>query len=194
MDCLRRTQILDAAQRLLCHYGPAKTTVADIAREAGIGVGTVYLEFSSKESIAVELARRHHDAILAAMRAAAQPPEPTPHAERLLHVLRARAEGFLRMRELGVHGVDLLRGRGCAGACEVQRGFQGHERALIEALLRAGGDAGEFHVDDPAALATAVLQAFIAFTAPAIHNLDPGQLPGELIRLHALVLRGLARR
>jgi len=192
VDCLRRTQILDAAQRLLCHYGPAKTTVADIAREAGIGVGTVYLEFASKEAIAIELARRHHEAILAAMRAAAQPEEQISHARRILDLFRARADGFLRMRELGVHGVELL--RGCAGACEVQRGFHDQERALVEALLRAGAEAGEFFVDDPPALATALLQAFCAFTAPAIHHRDRDQLPGELTRLHALILHGLAPR
>ena len=32
----RRAQILDAAERLLHHYGHAKTTVAEIAREAAL--------------------------------------------------------------------------------------------------------------------------------------------------------------
>ena len=37
----RRLLILEAAGRLFRHYGPFKTTVADIAREARVGVGTV---------------------------------------------------------------------------------------------------------------------------------------------------------
>jgi hypothetical protein len=47
----RRQTILAAAERLLRHYGPGKTTIAEIAREADVGVGTVYLEFSSKDAI-----------------------------------------------------------------------------------------------------------------------------------------------
>src|SRR4029079_9279854 len=67
----RREQILSAADRLLRHYGPNKTTVADVAREAGIGVGSVYLEFPSKDALIEELSRARHRAVLAAMRAAA---------------------------------------------------------------------------------------------------------------------------
>src|SRR5258705_1122081 len=48
-----RDAILDAAQRLFARYGYRKTTVDELAREAGIAKGTVYLYFKSKEEIAV---------------------------------------------------------------------------------------------------------------------------------------------
>src|SRR5512140_1621330 len=70
-EAQRRAIILAAADRLLRHYGPQKTTVADVAREAGVGVGTVYLEFPSKDAIVEELSRARHRAVLDAMRAAA---------------------------------------------------------------------------------------------------------------------------
>src|SRR5437763_1237801 len=41
-------RILDAADRLLARYGYQKMTVDDLAREAGIGKGTVYLSFPGK--------------------------------------------------------------------------------------------------------------------------------------------------
>ena len=47
----RRELILDAADRLLAHFGYKKMTVEDIAKEAGIGKGTVYLHFASKEEV-----------------------------------------------------------------------------------------------------------------------------------------------
>jgi len=57
----RRRVILDTAARLLRHYGPAKTTMADIARAADIAVGSVYLEFASKEVGVVHVhPRRRH--------------------------------------------------------------------------------------------------------------------------------------
>ena len=43
--------ILDAADRLLARYGYKKMTVDDLANEVGIGKGTVYLHFSSKEEV-----------------------------------------------------------------------------------------------------------------------------------------------
>ncbi|MGB1285967.1 MAG: TetR/AcrR family transcriptional regulator, partial [Aggregatilineales bacterium] len=47
----RETRILNAASRLIVHYGYDKTTVSDIAREAGISKGAIYLHFKSKDAL-----------------------------------------------------------------------------------------------------------------------------------------------
>jgi AcrR family transcriptional regulator len=47
----RRERLLDAAARLFARWGFAKTSVAEIAREAGISKGAVYLEFPDKEAV-----------------------------------------------------------------------------------------------------------------------------------------------
>ena len=47
----RRCRILAAAARLLADGGVNRTTIAGIAREAGVAVGSVYLEFQSKDDI-----------------------------------------------------------------------------------------------------------------------------------------------
>src|SRR3954469_17438186 len=48
-----RDAILDATDELLKKFGYRKMTIDDLAREVGIGKGTVYLHFSSKEEIAL---------------------------------------------------------------------------------------------------------------------------------------------
>ena len=48
-----RDDILDATDRLLSKNGYKKMTIDDLAREVGIGKGSVYLHFSSKEEIAL---------------------------------------------------------------------------------------------------------------------------------------------
>jgi AcrR family transcriptional regulator len=48
---MRRTQILEAAQRLVAEKGWAATTYADICREAGISNGVLTYHFKSKEDI-----------------------------------------------------------------------------------------------------------------------------------------------
>lgn len=47
----RRERILDAAESLITHYGYDKTTVSDIAREAGVSKGAIYLHFDSKDAL-----------------------------------------------------------------------------------------------------------------------------------------------
>jgi AcrR family transcriptional regulator len=48
-----REALLDATDRLLAECGYQKMTIDDLAREVGIGKGSVYLHFSSKEEIAL---------------------------------------------------------------------------------------------------------------------------------------------
>jgi AcrR family transcriptional regulator len=59
-----RDDILDATDRLLARFGYKKMTIDDLAQEVGIGKGTVYLHFSSKEEIALS----HIDRIIERMK------------------------------------------------------------------------------------------------------------------------------
>lgn len=54
----RAGRILDAAARLIIHYGYDKTTVSDIAREAGVSKGAIYLHWESKEALFEALLER----------------------------------------------------------------------------------------------------------------------------------------
>jgi AcrR family transcriptional regulator len=47
----RREQLLQSAAALFSHWGFDKTSVDDIAREAGISKGAVYLEFPNKDAL-----------------------------------------------------------------------------------------------------------------------------------------------
>jgi AcrR family transcriptional regulator len=60
-----RDEILDATDRLLTRYGYKKMTIDDLAQEVGIGKGSVYLHFSSKEEIALS----HVDRIIERLKA-----------------------------------------------------------------------------------------------------------------------------
>jgi len=57
----RAHRILDAAGRLISHYGYDKTTVSDIAREAGVSKGAIYLHWKSKEDLFTDLLNREMD-------------------------------------------------------------------------------------------------------------------------------------
>lgn len=51
----REKLIFEATERLLGKFGYDKTTVADIAREAGISKGAIYLHFKSKDELVEKL-------------------------------------------------------------------------------------------------------------------------------------------
>ncbi len=52
-----RERILDAAKAVFAEFG-AEAQMDDVARSAGVGVGTVYRHFPTKEALLVELVRQ----------------------------------------------------------------------------------------------------------------------------------------
>jgi len=67
----KRKRILEAARKRFRHYGFKKTTMQEVARDAGVAVGTLYLYFKDKDELLVAgteeyvaLHRRHAEAIL----------------------------------------------------------------------------------------------------------------------------------
>jgi AcrR family transcriptional regulator len=66
----RREEILAAARRVVAARGLRGTTIADIADEAGIALGTIYLYFPSKEAVFAALSQHLHGLIAGALTAA----------------------------------------------------------------------------------------------------------------------------
>lgn len=187
---MRRAEILVAAEQLFQHYGFAKTTVADIAREANIGVGSVYLEFPSKDSIASELAEQCRQSVLEAMQVVAQ--SPGNFSERLLQLLEARLRGLHDSVRKGMHGRDVV-----FAACEatelVNQSYAQAESDLLGDFLAAGNEAGAFSVADVPTTARILLRTYDAVFPP--ERIRDVAAREELATLHALILGGvLARR
>jgi len=57
----KKQLILEAAEILLHKFGYSKTSLDDIAKEAGLGKGTIYYYFESKEEIFIAIAMQHSD-------------------------------------------------------------------------------------------------------------------------------------
>lgn len=65
----RQEVILDSARVLFGRYGLEKTTVEDIAKQAGISKGAIYLDFPNKDEIFVAIVRQFKDSEFARMTA-----------------------------------------------------------------------------------------------------------------------------
>jgi AcrR family transcriptional regulator len=101
-----RRAILNAARARFLHYGFKKTTIDEIAADASIGKGTVYLYFENKEEILLTIAREVKRNITDQMRAIAGSlavPE-----EKLRRMFLASILSVHDVSQVTVHGCELV--------------------------------------------------------------------------------------
>jgi AcrR family transcriptional regulator len=190
-----RDAILDAAERLLAYYGYRKTTMDDLAREAGIGKGTVYLHFPSKEEVALCTIDRIVDRLLERLRAIADADEPV--AERLQRMLFTRVLfRFDSVKDYSQSLDDLLASLRKAYLVRRQRYFEA-EAEVFARVLRQGRDTAQLVFDDALATAHALLLATNALLPSALSARELGKrkdIQEKATRVSQLLLAGLQRR
>lgn len=150
-------RIIDGWNRLLSRYGYRKLTMDDLASEVGIGKGTIYLYFRSKE----DLVYSHIDRVVRQL------------IERLKRVLRSTLSPGDKLREMIVLRVtfrfdavqsfpeslsEMFRDFR-AGVLERREHYFKEEAKVFAAALRQGQRAGVFRNTDHVTTATAILAA-----------------------------------
>lgn len=139
-----REVLLEAAQRLVDQYGVADVTMDAVAHEAGVGKGTVFRRFDSREGLMGALLNRSETAWQASV--ISGPPPLGPGAPPL-----DRLHAFGRSRlTVNLHHADLIFAAGSAGS----RNYAAYSFAAthVRYLLGELGVTG-----DIALLATALL-------------------------------------
>ena len=172
-----RERILDAAERLLGRYGYRKMTVEDIASEAGIGKGTVYLSFPSKEEVVLATVDRIVDAVceeMARIGASAAPPAARLRAMLLARVL-VRFDRVSGYRESLNDLLSSIRG----GLLERRERHFDREAELLGAIIRDGQRTAEIVAGNGTRLGRALVLATNSFLP---YSLSPGEL-GDRHRL-----------
>jgi len=147
-------QIVDAAVRVFARSGYYNSRVSDIAREAGIASGTIYLYFRTKDEILVTLFREKMAQFVAHVRAEiAREPDAVAKIRRLVARHFAVLEDDPAVAE--VVQVELRQGH------KFFRGASAHEVSayfdLISSVLEQGVAAGQLRGDLPVKMATKVL-------------------------------------
>ncbi|HET9478273.1 MAG TPA: TetR/AcrR family transcriptional regulator [Pyrinomonadaceae bacterium] len=140
----KREAILRAATRVFAHNGYFNSKVADIAREAGVADGTVYLYFKSKEEILHSIFDRSVDEALAAARKQIQ--MLTDPREKLRRIALLHLEKLGADRDLAVVFQVELRGSTKFMEEFSAAGFAEY-LALIRATFEEGQQAGVFRSD-----------------------------------------------
>jgi AcrR family transcriptional regulator len=190
-----RDGILDATERLLARYGYRKMTVEDIAREVGVGKGTIYLHFSSKEEIVLS----HVDRIVERVK------------ERLWEIARSEETAAARLRSMLLTRVlfrfdsiqqytqslnDLLAVLR-PGLLARRAVYFDEEAQIFAQVLNEGRESGELQFEDALTSAYGMLHATNSLLPYSLSTTELGEreeVKDKTSVIADLILKGLLKR
>ena len=184
--------ILDAADRLLARYGYKKMTIEDLAHEVGIGKGTIYLHFRSKEEIVLSHIDRIVRRVLERLEAIAAG-DAAP-AAKLRDILITRVMfRFDSVQHYTESISDVLRELRSAVLERRERYFE-EEAEICAEVLRQGQRAKVFKRQDPVAAARALVSAtnsLLPFNLTTRELGERAHVEERVTRIAHILLNGL---
>ena len=186
-----RQKILDAAEHRLWHYGFKKTTIDEIASDAGVGKGTVYLYFESKEDIGLTIMAQYKDASLKNTEAIAQDTTKSP-VQKLKEMLQKPMLDAHRRCSKSPATLELV----VAIKPHIQarlRPYTEQEYALLAGVLEEGNRQGLFDVPDTLRAARTLKTMCLGFLPPYPCVASPDEIAAEISEIVDLTVRGLRK-
>ena len=186
-----RQKILEAAEQRLWRYGFKKTTIDEIASDAGVGKGTVYLYFESKEDIGLAIIANYKEKSLRRIEAIARAADKSP-AEKLKEMLQdsiltahRKCQDSPAMLELVVAIKPHIR-------AHVQP-FTERELGLIAEVLEEGNRLGVFDVPDTPRAARTLKMMTNGLLPPYPSVTSQEEIASEISEMVDLTVRGLRK-
>ncbi len=189
-----RDAILDATDRLLARYGYKKMTIDDLAQEVGIGKGSIYLHFSSKEEIALS----HIDRIIERLkeRLWSIAKSPASAEERLAEMLVERVLFRFDSVQHYTQSLNNLLANIRSSLLERRKRYFNEEATIFASVIIEGQAATRIVDGDPRDLAETLLSATNSLLPYSLSSVELGDRDeiGDRIRKTAeILIRGLSR-
>lgn len=190
-----KSAILDAAERLLAGSGYKKMTIDDLAAEVGIGKGSVYLHFSSKEEIALS----HIDRIIERLkgRLAGIAAKKVPAEQRLREMLVERVIFRFDSVQHYTQSLNDIFAKIRSSLLERRKRHFEEEARIFATLIKEGIDAGEFVKANPSDIAQALLVATNSLLPYSLSTQELGerrQIERRATQVTNLLLKGVISR
>lgn len=154
----RRAEILDAALNLFGRYGYRRTSIDDIAREAGIAKGTVYLSFASKDEVFLAVSQALVERMFAEAETARQ--RPGTAQERLTGMTIAWFGRYFDTVSSSPHAAELMDAKHRLCADVVSR-YSSQYRKLLRDTVADADAAGQLDLQAAAVSADTVADLLI---------------------------------
>jgi len=187
-----RDLILDAVDALLARYGYGKMTMEDVAKQVGIGKGTIYLHFPSKEELVLAHIDRIAGTVVRKLEELAGSSDPIDRRLRRMLVLRVlhRFDSVVHYSQsLG----DLLSSVR-APLLVRRRAYFEKEAGVFEGVLREGARTGSLDCPDPRATSFVLIQStnsLLPFNLSVAELGRREELEDEVGRIADLLIKGL---
>lgn len=184
----KKSTILESARQLFRQHGYKRTSMDDIAHEAGVAKGTLYIYFPSKEQLFIAVSQQFHSSMMAKLREAGA--LNLPLAEKMIALMDARIGEILRWKSGTPHAQDLI--------ATYQRLVEADEsssyeefRGLVARALKDGIREGEADPKAAGLSFDAALDTLIAVAAGAAWRSNPKIFDEQLSRSLRLCLKGM---
>lgn len=190
-----RDLILDAADRLMTHYGYKKMSMDDLAHELKISKATIYQHFESKEEVALCRIDRAIDLLKAKLNEIVCSSESAPNRLRQMLIMRVtfRVEN---VRHYTGSLNDILAAIRPALQKRHQRHFEEEEKLFIE-VLEDGSRKGELDFENSGSTARALIHAtnsLLPYSLSPEECSDQKILRQQTTVIADLLLNGLKKR
>jgi len=162
---VRREQILDAAARAYTDKGVWSATMSDVADEAGVAKGTIYLYFDSKEKLLAGLQDRYTQEIVQRSRDLLEGDTSGSGIERFDRFLEDMIDYYVERRDLH---------RALFHAAAVSEAESLHQMGeLLKDFVQRGVEEGQFAVTDVGFTSDFLLGGLHGALVPVLHEPNP---------------------
>jgi AcrR family transcriptional regulator len=185
-----RDQIVKAAHEHFAHYGYAKTTVADLAREIGFSKAYIYRFFESKQAIGEAICADCLDNLFGQVRDSVEQGQGATDKLRKFAktVTTAGVELFFADRKLYE-----IAAQASAEKWSATQAYSERLQDLLEEILKEGRESGEFERKTPLdETRRSIFYALLPFIDPLFLERSLDLLPDAQVEVTGLVLRSLA--
>lgn len=189
-----RDAILDATDRLLARSGYKKMTIDELAHEVGIGKGSIYLHFASKEEIALSHIDRIVDRLKARLRHIADGKEAA--GVRLHKMLLERVLYRFDSVQHYTQSLDELLSRLRVQLLARRQRYFSEESRIFAEVIANGIESGELAPADPLAAASVLLEATNSLLPYSLSSAELGsrdQISSRVDGIAAVLIKGLMR-
>ena len=190
-----KNAILDATDRLLAGNGYKKMTIDELAAEVGIGKGSVYLHFSSKEEIALS----HIDRIVERLKARLYEisVKPTSCERRLKEMLLERVLFRFDSVQHYTQSLNDLLAKIRSPLLERRKRHFDEEARIFANLIKEGVDSGSFakvNANESARSLLLATNSLLPYSLSAQELGERKEIEKRVSMLADLLLNGLVAR
>lgn len=190
-----RDAILDATDRMLARYGYKKMTIDDLAKDVGIGKGSVYLHFESKQEIALSHIDRIVERLKTSLHATAQ--SRSAPEKKLRKMLTDRVMLRFDSVQHYTQSLNELLAQVRPQLLERRKRYFEEEARMFASVLTEGKVAGVFKVKDPIETGRALIDATNALLPYSLSAWELGErseIEKKTSNVAELLLNGLLRK